>query len=57
MRLYAAPCAENRRAAMPWPRWELTRQLLERTRERLAPAEYRQAWRDGQARPLREPLT
>jgi predicted ATPase/DNA-binding SARP family transcriptional activator len=56
VRLYAASRTENRRAAMPWPRWELTRQLLDRTRERLAPAEYRQAWRDGEARPVRELL-
>ena len=56
VRLYAAARSENRRAAMPWPRWELTRQLLERTRERLAPAEYALAWRDGEARPVRELL-
>lgn len=56
VRLYAGSRKENRLAAMPWPRWELTRQLLELTRERLAPAEYRQAWRDGETRPVRELL-
>jgi predicted ATPase len=46
--IYAAARAENRRAALRWPRWELTHSLEEITRERLPRAEYEQAWQDGE---------
>ena len=39
-KLYAAARTENRRAGMTWPRWELTRTLLERTRDHLTPVDY-----------------
>ncbi|MHC1558303.1 AfsR/SARP family transcriptional regulator [Actinomycetospora sp. C-140] len=46
--IYAAARAENRRAALAWPRWELTRTLEDLTRERLPDAEYEQARQDGE---------
>jgi hypothetical protein len=54
--LHAASRSENRRAAMPWPRWELTRRLVELTRDRLSPVDYQQAWQEGELRPVRDIL-
>jgi predicted ATPase/DNA-binding SARP family transcriptional activator len=45
---YALARTENRRAALTWPRWELSHTLLEITRERLPRSEYEQAWQDGE---------
>ena len=49
-RLYAAAHVEARRAAMVAPglRRELTEQLRDRTRHRLGPAAYAQAWQEGE---------
>lgn len=47
-RIYGAAHAATRRAAMGWPNRELTRPLLELTRERLGPAGFEHAWQDGE---------
>ena len=47
-RLYAAARTETRRAGMVWPRRPLTHQLLDLTRSRLDPADYEQAWQEGE---------
>ncbi|MFC5139107.1 BTAD domain-containing putative transcriptional regulator [Actinomycetospora rhizophila] len=54
--IYAAARAENRRAALSWPRWELTHSLEEITRERLPRAEYEQARQDGERLSVAEVL-
>ncbi|MGE3286209.1 MAG: BTAD domain-containing putative transcriptional regulator [Pseudonocardia sp.] len=48
VQLYAAARAETRRAAMLWPRRELTLQLLDRTRGTLGRGEFEQAWQEGE---------
>ena len=47
-RFYAAAYTETRRAAMVWPRRELTRRLLDLTRSRLGPVDYERAWQEGE---------
>ncbi|MBV9923298.1 MAG: hypothetical protein JOY78_20955, partial [Pseudonocardia sp.] len=47
-KLYAVARTETRRAAMVWPRRQITHELLDRTRERLGRADYERAWQEGE---------
>ena len=47
-RVYATVRTETRRAGMVWPRRPLTQQLLDLTRSRLDPTDFRRAWQEGE---------
>jgi hypothetical protein len=47
-RIYSTARTETRRAGMVWPRRPLTQQLLDLTRSRLDPTDFRRAWQEGE---------
>jgi predicted ATPase/DNA-binding SARP family transcriptional activator len=52
--LYSAARSQTRRAAMVWPRRELTLKLLEVTREQLTDDDFERAWQDGERQTLQD---
>ncbi|MET0703112.1 MAG: BTAD domain-containing putative transcriptional regulator [Mycobacterium sp.] len=52
--LYAAARTQTRRAAMVWPRRELSQDLLRKAQSRLSPTDYERAWKAGERLTLEE---
>lgn len=55
-RMYGTAYTETRRAAMVWPRRDLTEQLLTMTRSYLSRADFERAWQDGERLSVRDHL-
>ena len=52
--MYAAARTQTRRAAMVWPRRQLTLELLDVTREHLSSNDFERAWQDGEQLTLQD---